>query len=311
MKNVSNEFIEFEMCELIRKFRYYQGISQHELYKGLCSKKEYFQLESGDSEIDELLFEKLLSRLHVQQRLFDVMLDDDQFDRMECRYNINLCMQKKQWEQAEQLLVEYKNLMPKNNLHQQYMLAKQAEILFQAGMSAGQKFKKALELTLTVQELEKRLQGSGVISEDELWMYFRYRSSGQEFTEEEYEEFLCTIERHFLVHQIFPEVYFEATYEFVLNQYRLQKYAQCREVCGKVLMELKQGKKTFCLPQVLLLDAASGMQLSHDVEQERELFQQCKQAYYISLNFCKSEMAQKMLEYCEEEFGWHIIEQVK
>lgn len=311
MKNVSYEFMEFEMCELIREFREHQGILQHELYKGLCSKKEYFQLESGDSAIDELLFEKLLSRLHVQHRLFDIMLDDDQFDRMECRHNIKLCLQKEQWEQAEQLLQEYESMAPDNNLHQQYVLARRAEILSQAGMPDGWRFKEALELTLSIKELEKRLQGSCVISEDELWMYFRYRSSVREFTEEEYVSFLRTIEKNFFVHQIFPEVYFEAAYQYALKLYRIQNYVGCREVCEKVTSELKQGKKFFFLSQTLFLDAITGMRLPHDAEQERKLFQQCKQAYYISLSFCKMEMARKMLEYSEEEFGWHIIEQVR
>lgn len=311
MSNVSDGLIEFKMCELIRAFRYEQGISQKELYQGLCSKKEYFQLESGDSEIDELLFEQLLSRLHIQNRLFDIMLDDDQFGRMECRHNIKLCLQKEQWKQAEQLLIEYEAMTPNNNLHQQYVLAKRAELLFQTGQPDAQKFKEALERTLPVVELENRLQGSGVISEDELWMYFRYRSCEQEFAEEEYRFFLNVIENCFLKHQIYPAVYFEAAYQLALKLHGMQKYVQCREVCGKTMTELKQGKKFFCLPQVLFLDAVTGMRLRHDIEQERELFQQCKQAYYISMNFCKPEMAQKMLAYCEEEFWWHIIEQAR
>jgi len=311
MKNVSNEFMEFDMCELIREFRYHQGVSQQELYKGLCNKKEYFQLESGDSEIDELLFEQLLSRMHVQNRLFDIMLDDDHFDRMECRHNIKLCLQKEQWERAEQLLQEYEAMAPDNNLHQQYVMARRAELMFQTGQPAGQKFKEALELTMPVEELERRIQGRGVISEDELWMYFRYRSCEQAFTEEEYELFLRTLEKYFLAHQIFPEVYYEAAYRYIFQLYKMQKYEHCRELCEKILAEMKKSKKVFCLPQVLFVDAVAGMRLCHDTEQERDLFQRCKQAYYISLSFCKREMAQKMLTYCEEEFGWHIIKQVK
>ena len=202
-------------------------------------------------------------------------------------------------------------MAPNNHLHRQCLLAKRAEIMFQTGQRDALKFKEALELTLPVEELERRLQGSGVISEDELWMYFRYRSCGQEFTEEEYQLFLQVIENCFLEQQIYPEVYYEVAYQFALRLYKMQKYVQCREVCKKTLEELKQGKKTFCLPQTLFLDAVTGMRLRHNAEQERELFQQCKQAYYISLSFCKPEMAQKMLMYCEEEFGWHIIEQVR
>lgn len=311
MKNIGYEFMEYEMCELIREFRYHQGISQQELYKGLCNKKEYFQLESGDSVVDELLFEQLLSRLHVQHRLFDIMLDDEAFDRVECRHNIKLCLQKEQWERAEQLLAEYEAMAPSNNLHQQYVLAKRAELLFQTGNTSGQKFKEALELTLPVKEFERRLQGRGVISEDELWMYFRYRSCEQEFTEEEYQLFLHMLEDCFIEHQIYPEVYFEVAYQYALKLWKTEEYVRCKDISEKAVSYLQDGVKQFRLAELVFLNALAGLKLRHDEEKERELFQQCKQAYYISLSFCKPEMAQKILEYCEEEFGWHIIGQVK
>jgi len=311
MSDVCDGLIEFKMCELIREFRYQQGISQQELYQGLCGKKEYFQVESGNGEIDELLFEQLLSRLHVQHRLFDIMLDDDQFDRMECRHKIKLCLQKEQWERAEQLLTEYEAMAPNNNLHQQYVRAKRAELLFQTGQSAGQMFKEALELTLPVKELENRLQGSGVISEEELWLYFRYRSCEQEFAEEEYQLLLQVIEKGFLMHQIYPEVYFEVTYQYALKLWRTEEYVRCKDISKKTVSYLQDGVKQFRLAELMFLNALAELKLRHDKEKERELFQQCKQAYYISLSFCKPEMAQKMLTYCEEEFGWHIIGQVK
>lgn len=311
MQRVTYEFMEFDMCELIREVRCEKGISQDVLYQGLCNKKVYFQMESGGSELDDLLYETLLSRLHVQQRMFDVMLDDEEFDRVECRHKIDVCMKKEQWEQVEHLLCEYELLAPTNNLHQQYVLAKRAELMYQSGQEAGQRFKEALELTLPLGETEKRIQGSGVIGAEELWMYYRYRSCEKEFSGEEYEKFLTMVERCFLEKQIYLEVHFEAAYRYALMLCKKKEDILGREVAKKAIAWLKKGKKSFCLPQILFLDAIMGMRLRRNAEQEKELFQQCKQGYYTSLCFGKLEMAKKMASYCEEEFGWHIIGQVK
>ena len=199
----------------------------------------------------------------MQHRLFDVMLNDEEFDRVECRQKINVCRKKEQWEQVERLLKDYEKLAPKNDLHKQYVMEKQAELMFQTGQDAGQQFKEALELTMAVKELERRLNGNGIIAEDELWMYFRYRSCERAFSEEEYENFLNMIEQSFLVKQIYPEVYYEAAYQYALHMYQKAEYVRGREVCGKMISWLKKGKKSFCLPQILFLDAIMGMRVAY------------------------------------------------
>lgn len=308
MGKVEYDFSEYEMSVLIRNFRHERNISQEILYEGLCGKKTYYQMESGDSVMNQLLFERLLSRLHIQHRLFDIMLTDEEFDRLECRYEINLYIQKKQWEQAEQLLKEYEAQASEEKLHKQYVLMNRAEILFQTGEKTGRLFKEALELTMSVSELEKRLHSNGVIAEDELFMYFRYRGCEKEFSGEEYRQFLEVLEREFLKRQIYTSVYFEVAYQYVLKLWDEQEYVQCRRICKTAVAWLADGRKHFNLPELLFLDAIAGMRLRHDEEQERELLLQCKQAYYISSSFCKLEMAQKILEYCKEEFSWHITE---
>lgn len=90
-----------EISELIRELRIEKKINQDALYGGLCKRKVYFQLENGDVIMDELLSERLFSRVHVQYRLLDIMLSDENFWQKECRYEINLqSVQRYFWEQA-------------------------------------------------------------------------------------------------------------------------------------------------------------------------------------------------------------------
>lgn len=302
-----------EISNLIRNLRIENGITQKDLYHGLCSRKVYLQLEDGKVIVEELLSERLFSRLHVQYRLVDIMLGDEAFWQKECRYEINLQIRKQCWEKAEILLKEYMEKAPKTALHQQFILAKQAELLFRKEKDnkedrsgIGKLFLEALELTMSVSELENQLKKDGVISEEELWLYLHYRNCCLEFSTEEYLFFLKKIEQIFLSVQIYVEVYFETGYRFALTLFEQEHYVLCRTICQKAIEELKSGTKKFHLAEFYFLDAIAGMRLKQGVQEKKKLFQQCKMAYYSSFCFGEKEIAKKMEEYCRKEYKWHI-----
>lgn len=306
-----HELIELEKMEisnLIRELRIEKNIKQQILYGGLCGQKKYFQLENGDVVMDELLSEYLFSRLHVQYHLLDIILNDDNFWQKEYRHEINLLLHKKCWEQAECLLKEYEARAPKKKIHRQYVLARRAEICYRTKEKQGGKlFYKALSLTMSVEELEKRLETLGIVSAEELWLYFRYRNCENPFSLKEYDIFLERLEQWFLSAQIYVEVYFEAAYQYALKAWREERYVLCREVCERAIRWMKYGKKDFHLAEFYFMDAIAGMKLEHRKEKEKELCQQCKMAYYFSESFKEEKVKEKITAYCKEEFGWHII----
>lgn len=307
MKNETLGLEKMEISDLIRELRIEKNIKQHVLYDGLCGQKKYFQLENGDAVLDELLSEYLFSRLHVQYHLVDIMLSDENFWQKECRHEINLQVHKKCWEQAERLLTEYEAKAPKTEIHKQYVMAKRAEICYQTkGKQSGKLFCEALKLTMSVPELEERLKTSGVVAAEELWLYFRYRNCENPFSFEEYALFLERLEQWFLDAQIHVEVYFEAAYQCALDVWKEEWYVQCRTVCERAIYWIKRGRKDFHLAEFYFMDAIAGMKLKHREEEEKELYQQCKMAYYISESFGEREVAEKIATYCKEEFGWHI-----
>ena len=298
---------KIEISTLIRELRKEKNIKQQVLYEGLCGQKKYFQLENGDVVLDELLSEYLFSRLHVQYHLVDIMLNDDNFWQKECRYEINLLLRKKCWEQAEHLLKEYETRAPGENIHRQYVLARRAEICYQTkGKQSGKLFYEALKLTMSVPELEERLETSGVVAAEELWLYLRYRTCESPFSFEEYALFLERLEQWFLDAQIHVEAYFEAAYQYALEAWKEEWYAQCRTVCERAIYWMKRGRKDFHLAEFYFMDAVAGMKLKHREEEEKELYQQCQMAYYLSESFGERKVAEKIATYCEEEFGWHI-----
>jgi len=309
---VKNETIGFEgieISELIRELRIEKKVKQAVLYSGLCNRKVYFQLENGDVIMDELLSERLFSRLHVQYRLLDIMLSDENFWQKECRYEIDVQVSRKCWKKAQELLKAYEARMPHINLHRQYVLEKRAEISYMMKQeNVGVLFREALELTMTVAEVEKRLQGSGIISEDELWMYFRYKSIEKSFSLDEYSIFLKSVEKLFLVAQIYVEVYFEAAYQYACILQAVGQYILCREICKNAIAWLKRGSKKYHLAEFYFLEVKSGMSLKHNENEEKEFYQKCKMAYYVSMSFLDREVANKIADYCRKEWKWHITD---
>ena len=309
MQNATLGLEGMEVSELIRELRIEKGVSQDVLYQGVCTRKKYFQLENGEVVMDELLSERLFSRLHVQYRLVDIMLDDEQFWQKECRHEIKIQLRKKCWEKAEELLKGYETEAPKTEIHIQYVQAKRAEISWRTGKEGtGELFRKALELTISASELEKRIKESGVVSEDELWMYFCYRLCEKPFSVEEYIAFLECVEKWFLSAQIYAEVYFEAAYQLALLLQKSERFVLCRENCQKSILWLKRGVKAFHLSEFYFIDAMAGMRLSYGQEDEKELLQQCKMAYHVGLAFGEKEVVEKLKKQCEEEFLWHITD---
>ena len=307
MKNETLGLEGMEISEMIRELRVKKKIKQEVLYSGLCNRKVYFQLENGNVIMDELLSERLFSRMHVQYRLLDIMLSDENFWLKEYRREIDLQIHRQCWKKAQCILMEYETKMPQTNLHKQYVLEKQAEIFYRMKReNTGSLFCEALELTMPVQEFEKRLQGDGIISEDEFWMYFRYKSNEKNFSLDEYALFLKRVEELFLIAQIYVEVYFEAAYQYACILLETEQYIKCRGICKNAIAWLKQGSKNFHLAEFYFMDAQSGMALKQD--EEEAFYHQCKMAYYVSMSFNDNRMAEKIEKYGREEWKWRITD---
>jgi len=294
-----------EISEIIREERIRQNVSQAELYHGLCTKKAYIRLENGEGISDELLTERICSRLHIQYRLLEVMLNDEEFWQKECRVKINKLIWKKEWEQAEKLILLYEEHTPENKLHKQYSMAGRAKVLEGLGeyKEAEAMYQKALELTLPVPELEKRLTETKVISEEELELYFHYRVCEKELSLQEYAMLLKQAEEIFPAMQIYAEVYFYIGYRYAKALYEQESYRWCLEVCDKLISVLRKGVKRFYLSELYFLQVMAGMRLQYSEEEEKEMRQQCKTAYYVGVSFGEKEMTKRIAEYYREEFG--------
>lgn len=310
-KILSQENIE--LGRLIKDLREKGEILQKDLYGGLCSKEVYTRVERGNGITNELLAERILSRLHLQYRLLDMMINEEDFWLKECRYQIDRSVDNGNLEEAQRLLLEYANRAEAEQpLHKQYMLWKRAQIEQKVSRKrAGELYKEALDITMPSERFEKHMEKTSAISEEELQMYFGYRNCARPFSTEEYEYVLGWIEENMIQSQVYPSCYFETGLLYAEELYCAEAYKECLALCDTMLHWQVKGGKHYYLVEFHFLRAKVRMSMEPSEKERKDIRQECRMAYYTALTFGKGNMAEEIENYCMEEYGWHIISSAK
>ena len=95
-----------EIGRMIYTLRLRKGISQEELCQGLCSVVTLCRLETGERRPDILVFNALLQRLGKNPYMIDTVLTLEEFSYFAKRRNIEISLELKEYERAEQELKE-------------------------------------------------------------------------------------------------------------------------------------------------------------------------------------------------------------
>lgn len=297
---------ELEVSSLIRKIRKQKRISQEVLYQGLCTKKTYQRFEQGEGIGDELLAECILSRLHVQYRLFGMVLSDKDFLLKEQRYEIGLQLVRGNLRRAEKLLADYEKNAKDTITRRQYIQWKRAEILQEKDKEAAGKLAlQALELTLSLEEVEQRFKTKVVLSEQELELYLLYRKCLDEFSLKESEGVIKKLNQQYVKEKVGIHGYFELAYSYGKKLFEEGRYAECGENSRLRIQELNQGNRRDFFVELYFIGAIAGMKME-SIKDKKELFQEMKTVYYIANAFNKKGIAEEVKKYCQEEFEWHI-----
>lgn len=297
-----------ELGRVIRERRQKTGISQRDLYEGLCTKEVYLRLENGGGVSDELLAEQILSRMHLQYRLLDLTVPEQFFELKECRFHIDRLIGIGALEEAKAKMEAYRRIAPLGKpLHGQYLLWKEAQLLeHKEKERAGQLYREALELTMPVSEIECRMRTTKVVSVEELGMYLGYRRCNCPCFMEECRQLLLVMEEILIGNQMYLAYYFEMAFSYALQLQEKQDYTAAEDFCGKLIRQLNDGLKHFYLAQFYFLRAKIRMKLVHGPEELADIRQEFLTAYYTALSFKEETTAEEIAVHCKEEYGWHI-----
>lgn len=139
-----------EIGRMIYTLRLRKGISQEELCQGLCSVVTLCRLETGERRPDILVFNALLQRLGKNPYMIDTVLTLEEFSYFAKRRNIEISLELKEYERAEQELKELEEEQTGEPLRKQdiYQLYGILYLLWGKKEEAQKALQKGLLLTL-------------------------------------------------------------------------------------------------------------------------------------------------------------------
>lgn len=260
MRRETEELGFVELGRLIGACRRKNDITENDLYHGICGRAKGRRLEQGQNAIDEWQLQLILSRLHIQPYLCDCSLSGRQFGLRELRLEIERQLRAGNEDGVRQGLERYEQLAQErlNHSQRQYILWKEAQLeerrFLRRGCTAepesrlSERFLEALSLSVSAQELEKRLTKTSAVAVEELEMYFGYRVHAHSLPLERCEQLLTFLEEKVLSADVAADCY------VTVGQYAIglligqTQETEAERLCRRLITTLKRYGIGFGLP---------------------------------------------------------------
>lgn len=139
---------------VLHYYRKKYKLSAMQICGGICSPSNFYLLEDGVREMDSLTCQMLLSRIGKEVNQFEMMLSAKDYKQWQLRQKIEQCVAHKLSEldkqsELEQLLKQYRNIMPKEQkVHQQFCFVYEILLLEKRGASLPLLLEKTMEALL-------------------------------------------------------------------------------------------------------------------------------------------------------------------
>lgn len=118
--------------KLLWNIRESLGISRKTLSEGLCSVGYLTHIENNKRDADKLLFESLYQRLGKYSGRFEMLLDVDEYERLEKRWDIYDTIDEGNYNEAKSKIDEYRK-NGHSRLEEQYLCLVECEIMHRTG----------------------------------------------------------------------------------------------------------------------------------------------------------------------------------
>lgn len=163
--------------KLIGNIRNQENIKLATLAQGLCSTSQLARIESGVRSAEKLLFDSLYERLGKYSGRFTVLLDYDEYEKLQARIMIYNYIDNGNYEEAQNTINVYRR-NTKNNIHRQFLCLAECEIMHKSNTGINECMKKLMEgIRYTYPEFDIDSIGKYYLSRMEMLMaqqYIRY-----------------------------------------------------------------------------------------------------------------------------------------
>ena len=295
IKELRGDYMKYNIGISIRNLREKRGISQKNIYEGLCSQASFSRIELGEKEMDQLLLYACLSRLGISINKYTLILSKKDIELMRQREVIENALIKKKWKEVQVKIEEYENndfVGVTKKLHLQYLDFIKAKVDYENCELERAKEKLEIGLNRTNKQLlafiksgEEKL--TYCISEMELIKVCLYC----EILEKEKDARVNKIWKriyHYIENDIEDteykmKFYPVCAYHIALLYQKEKNWLGCFSYCERAITFLKQYKRLLFLKEFLELHQLVSKEMG--IEEKRENIE-----YLSMLNFVEENL---------------------
>lgn len=304
--------LEIEITYYRRKYE----LNQEDICNGICSLSKLSRLEKGYREMDSLVGESLLGRIGKEITVFEILLNEEDYDLWKRREKIRTYVESNEFEKAEKCIEEYRKIIPPDEtVHEQFCMYEEAIMMLRREEPADL-LCQTLEngIKLTIPDFGKDKDKIRLYNQTEIEMIlllFHYDLRSADFLEKELLKILAHVKKYFSIRKK-EEIGIKIYFELMEHSQAAGNNEKVLEYIEEAINLIREGRGFRFLSQLFFMKAKVIRNLySHKTEWDsykEECMEACKIAYYL-FEFEEDRTGQsETAGFYEEEFGCQITE---
>lgn len=255
-KNYYNKYLEeYSIGKIIRAIRESKRINANSLCYGICSASTLSKIENGDRVADYLTLNALFERLGVKVDNFEMLLDEKDYMYFNMRNEIDNAIVACDYELALKLLDNYAKKLNgnKNNLHDQFILIRKADIFLDTNVEKTDIYKLLEEaLSCTVENYKERVNDKSLLSENELKCIFNLIDSYDSVIERssQYESLISYCQYSKGRHGGPYDIYFKIVEKYAILLCEMKKYKRALRILEEAIDEISKKSDLLNKPEL-------------------------------------------------------------
>lgn len=297
-------------------YRSKYGISLEQMSEGICSVATLHRVEGGAREADSLMAEALLGRIGKEVTFFELIINNEDYERAMARKHIAALMEEKQFEAAGEELEKYRTFqVTDKHLQEQYILYQKLKMALEEQKDADTLCRLAKEGLAYTKDVSQGWQEHSMYNAMELFFVKNWIVHSKDFSEERvifiFRKILEYVERYYNG-EIKNHFLMGAYLDLVQYCYAQSRYDETIRYIDEALEVLSQGRWMLEAGILHELKGRCLFQLMQGILEDAEKIKQCKQewrmAYYVYDVMRQKEKAEQIKHEAMEAFAWDITE---
>ena len=235
--------LEIELTYYRKKYQ----LNQEDICSGICSVAKLSRLEQGYREIDSLIGESLLGRIGKEITLFELLLNEEDYDLWKKRKAIQNYVENKNLENAEKCIREYRRVMPAGEaVHEQFCMYEEVLIMLQRQKSVEilcQKLEESIKLTIPeFKSANEKVRLYNQIEIEMILLLFRYDTFSNDIMEKELLKILTHVKKYFSQRKK-EEIGIKILFELIEHANYKKYYKKVVDYAEEAINLIREGKR--------------------------------------------------------------------